>query len=342
MPSIENFIGNRTISDALEHMIRNGRIPHTLLLHGPEGIGKATLARRFAAALLGGKDQIEQDDLSLPQNVELLAVREKLPSEQRSENPLVFASYPDFITFPPDGPLRQISIQQIRLLRERAQLRPLKGDRRVFLIDHLDRANEQAANSLLKTLEEPPGHLILVLTAQNVYDLLPTIRSRSVQFHLTALPAAQMREFVSLRGLDQPDRRMALANGSPGLAASLDLEAYDRRREAMLSLLGAASRYTRFSDWAGYAERISAERSVKLDAYLTVLYMLLEDLLLLHEGGGEIRNTDIRGELEPIARLVSFEWLRRAIKRVDELVHFLRRNIQKSIALDAFVTELRG
>ncbi len=82
-----------------------------------------------------------------------------------------FPRIPISSLFRPDGPLRQITIEQMRLLKERAQFKPLQGKRRVFLIDQIDRANEQAANSLLKTLEEPPEHLILLLTAENPYDL---------------------------------------------------------------------------------------------------------------------------------------------------------------------------
>src|SRR5580693_2751062 len=185
-------------------MTQQERIPQTILLDGPEGVGKATLARRFAAAMLGketiaGTDKIEQDDLSLEANAEIVADREKWPSDKRNEDPLLFASHPDFITFPPDGPLRQISIEQMRLLKELAQFNPLHGTRRVFLIDHIDRANEQAANSLLKTLEEPPAHLILMMTAENPYDLLPTIRSRAVFFHLGPLSNGEMRTFIEGR-----------------------------------------------------------------------------------------------------------------------------------------------
>src|SRR5712671_926680 len=99
----------------------------------------------------------------------------------------MFGSHPDFLTFCPDGPLRQATIQQMRLLKERAGFQPLRGSWRVFLIDDMDRANEQAANSLLKTLEEPPAHLVLILTTRNAYDLLPTIRSRTVPFHFSRL-----------------------------------------------------------------------------------------------------------------------------------------------------------
>src|SRR5579864_4257127 len=115
-------------------MVRRERVSQTLLFSGPEGVGKATLARRFAAMLLGDAQKIEQDDLSLESNAEIIADREKWTADKRNEDPLLFSSHPDFVTFAPDGPLRQITIQQMRLLKERAPLKPLKGDRRIFLI----------------------------------------------------------------------------------------------------------------------------------------------------------------------------------------------------------------
>jgi DNA polymerase-3 subunit delta' len=219
----EDFWGNRHITEALEQMVAQDRLSQTLLFSGPEGVGKATLARRLGALLLGHAEKIEHDDLSLLHNIEIVADREKWTSEKRNDDPLFFSTHPDFVTFAPDGPLRQISIPQTRLLKERAPFLPHHGSRRVFLIDHVDRANDQAANSLLKTLEEPPPHLILIMTAENAYDLLPTIRSRAVPFQFAPLGQDEMRQFVSARTLAQPERRIALAAGSPGVAVSLDL-----------------------------------------------------------------------------------------------------------------------
>ena len=338
----DNFYGNPRVTEALEQMLSLDRLTQTLLFSGPEGVGKATLARRIAQRFLPHPELVERDDLSLPENFESIAAREKLPADKRNEDPLLFASHPDFVTFPPDGPLRQISIQQTRLLKERAQFLPHKGSRRVFLIDHVDRANEQAANSLLKTLEEPPNHLILIMTAENAYDLLPTIRSRAVPFHFAPLAPEELRAFVRARALDQPDRRIQLAAGSPGVAASLDLAAFDKRRAAMLVLLKAAAGAAPFATWVPVGETIARSKSEKLELYLKVLYDLLRDLLVLGEGAGEIRNQDIRRDLEALAGKVQFAWIRKAVGQVDEIAGLLRRNIQKSIALDALILELRS
>jgi DNA polymerase III subunit delta' len=339
--TFEHFHGNSTIAQALLGMARQGRIPQTILLDGAEGVGKATLARRFAAALLGDAGKIEQDDLSLEQNAEVIVEREKWPSDKRNDDPLLFATHPDFITFAPDGPLRQITIEQMRLLKERAQFKPLHGRRRVFLIDHIDRANEQAANSLLKTLEEPPEHLILVLTAENPYDLLPTIRSRAVFFHLGPLSLGDMQAFARERSLSDAERRIALAAGSPGLAIAMDLDVYEERRLAMLKLLQAAAGRAPFAEWVKHAEAMSGRKQEKLDFFLNILYVLLEDVLLASQKTGEIRNVDIRSDIEALAAHVSFDWIRAAVKKIDELGELLRRNIQKNIALDALVVELR-
>jgi DNA polymerase-3 subunit delta' len=343
----DRFYGNAGVQAALADMIRNQRIPQTILFSGPEGVGKATLARRFAARLLSDAHKIERDDLSLESNSSLITEREKWAPDKRNDDPLVFSSHPDFATFPPDGPLRQLTIPQMRLLKERAPLRPLHGPWKVFLIDGIDRANEQAANSLLKTLEEPPSHLILIMTARNAYDLLPTIRSRSVPFYFARLAEPEMREFLATRkDVDHAERRLHLAEGSPGLAVSLDLEAYDRRRTAMLALLNVASGLEPFGTWIKHSDSIAARRTEKMEAYLESLYSLLEDILRLAHGGpgagNPVRNRDVQIELAALARKVSFDWIRAAVARVDELVDLARRNIQKSIAFDALAVQLRS
>ncbi len=344
-----SFYGNRTAAESLERMIAGGRIAQTILLAGPEGVGKATLARRFAARLLAAEapeaaaeieHKVEMDDLSLPENRKILDEREKWPGEKRAEEPLFFASHPDFVTFCPEGPLRQISIQQMRLARSRAQLRPLKGRWRVFLIDRLDRAGAQAADALLKTLEEPPEHLALFVTAANPFDLPPTIRSRSVIFWMTPLSESEMQEAARALGWEDAERRIALAGGCPGVAAALDLEEYGKRRALALAMLESAASTASFAQWVKASQGLLASKTEKMSRYAPVMYGLLEDVLTVQNGGAKLRNEDLRARLEKLAARVDFEWVREAVEQVDGWDGLERRNVQKAAVADSFVTRL--
>jgi DNA polymerase III subunit delta' len=291
---------------------------------------------------LGNTVQIEQDDLSRPENIETIENREKWSSEKRAEDPLFFATYPDFVTFAPDGPLRQITIQQIRSLREQSQLTPLRGSHRVFLVDHLDRANEQAANSLLKVFEEPPPHLTIIATTENLYDLLPTIRSRSVILPMCRLSDEEMTAFVRTRGLPDTQARIDLAEGSPGIAVTLDIEQLRNRRALVLAAFECGAGITPFATWVQQSEAFNASRSEKLEIYLKLAYGVLRDILHVWHGQKPVTHGDVGPRLWQIAEKITLPWIERATSQIDELLVMVRRNIQKTAALDALVMNLRN
>ncbi len=340
---IENFAGNAPTRALLEGIAETGRIPQSILLCGPEGVGKATLARRFAALLLGDAEKIEADDLSLPANRERLEERLALASDKRADDPVFFASHPDFLTFPPEGPLRQISIQQMRLMKEHAQFNPLKGSRRVFLIDEIDRANEQAANSLLKILEEPPPFLLIIGTSTNPYELLPTIRSRSVLLFLNRLTDEEVRDVLRAKGVPpgELDARARLSAGCPGRALTLDLDAYRMRADAMMTLLEAAANRKPFGEWLRVSEGSVSKKAERLEEYLEILISLLQDLLHLRANGPVLRHPEYRDSLAAMASTLELGWIVKAAAGASRIDRLLRRNIQKNVALDDYLLELQ-
>ena len=227
-------------------------------------------------------------------------------------------------------------------MKERAQFNPLSGEYRVFLVDGIDRAGEHAANSLLKTLEEPPSHLVLILTAQNPYDLLPTIRSRAAPFHLSPLDDDEMRAFAGKRDLANPSavsRWPQVARASPS-------------RLTWKPTTDAAQQCSSFSKWAPARRRSPSGRATQnrslrrkpknSNTIWKRSIFCWRMFWICSTKGSRLRNPDLRAELQSLAERVSFEWIRAAVRRTDELVELLRRNIQKGIALDALALELRA
>lgn len=352
-----DFIGNAELAASLRRMLVEDRLPQTLLFAGPRGVGKATLARFLAAAanchIQGPTDfcgecsschRILAGDLSLKEHRDLLAEREKMPANKRADAPLIIAAHPDFLTFPPDGPMRMIGIEQARQFRNAAQYSASEGRRRVFLIDEADRANDDAANSLLKTLEEPGPQLTIILTAENSYELLPTIRSRSVPFYFSPLSVEEMRRFFARRrdlSLADRDRLASWAQGSPGRALEIDPDEYEERRRALLALLETSLDAASFGHALAGSGTIGRRAKEKLELLVEALYGLLSDIVRLRHGVGGIVNDDIRDELAKLAQRADFGWIERAAEGLDELELYRRRNIQKQVALEAFTVKLR-
>src|SRR5271157_1328481 len=199
-----DFHGNAEIIHRLREMIAKERLPHAVVLAGAQGAGKYTLALMLAQTLNclsptktdGLPDfcgecsnctriaQAADLDAGFAEAVE---ARENLRETDRKETRLFVQTHPDVLVIPPDPPQMMIKVDQVRRVIETIYYRPAEGKERVYIFT--DSAfMKEAANSLLKVLEEPPEFATIFLLTENAGELLPTIRSRSMTFNLSAVP----------------------------------------------------------------------------------------------------------------------------------------------------------
>ena len=207
---------------------------------------------------------------------------------------------------------------------------------------------KEAANSLLKVLEEPPEFASIFLLTENAGELLPTIRSRSMTFNLGALASTEIESRLAQLRPDWNARQRALvarlSEGAIGRALSFDLESYIAARSHALimlkSALGAVAT-TPSCSRPPRRYRSGAEGREKIENLLRTLYSLLEDLMFLQSGAAQlVRNTDILGELKKMSEAADFAWVQRAAEGLGEVERGLRRNLLRSLSLDAFATAL--
>jgi DNA polymerase III subunit delta' len=360
------FLGNERIVSALQGMFQRGRLPSALLFTGPRGIGKFTLARMFAQA--ANCERLKDDfcgecascvkiaRLADPQPLILAGLSERGESADASmveRMPLILETHPDVWLLVPD-PVRRLApvarpmirVGQLRAVQRAAYFKP-QGRRRIFILDGADTMRWTDADLFLKILEEPPESATLILLAPTPDSLLPTIRSRCLQFHFAPVPADQVESLLKDRTEAKPaERKLAalLSEGSPGAALSLDLVESARLRKSVLRLLEQAVAGEKYGELFAATAQLSKQEKETFENVLDLFYSLLTDLLEISQGpkSRHLRNPDLSRELETLGKKVDFDWVLKATQGLDKLESRLRRNIGRQLGLDALVTSLGG
>jgi DNA polymerase-3 subunit delta' len=360
--SFSMVIGHDRVKGLLAQAVSRGRLPPALLFSGPEGVGKRTLALAVGQAAVCEDPQGEAcGRCSCCRRVarsiqELPEMRLQAQRETRDPVRHNHRLHPDLMLVEPSrftakGELRvteEIKIDQIRDLVREVRGSPFEGRARAFVVDHAHAITEQAANALLKSLEEPPPSSHILLVTPSPQALLPTIRSRCQQLRFGPLPAKLLEAHLQRTLEETPEScrlRATLAGGSLGRALAFDWESYRSLRDELLGLLESVPT-------SGPLERLEAAETfvaalAKRDAddpalALTTLRGLLRDVAALRAGvaPGEVLNPDAA---ERLAAVVDGPLGGRAAElaqTVGETRAALRGNANKLLAMDLLMDRL--
>jgi DNA polymerase-3 subunit delta' len=363
--SLSEFLGNTRIVTALRGMLESERVPHAMLFSGPRGVGKFTLARMFAQA--ANCRRLRDDfcgvceacrkigllaDLG-PLVEQGLAQRGERPDAATVERvPLLVETHPDVWAVVPD-PVRLkdpvarpvLHVGQLRAVQRAAYFKP-QGRRRVFIVDGAETMRWDLANIFLKILEEPPETATLILLAPNPYQLLPTIRSRCLQFSFTPLAAGEVEKILHSRTEMSAEKRKQAAQyagGCPGIAMELDVEVAAKLHRDALGVLERAVEQRGVSDLFAGTAALTKNQEIAFENVLEVFYSLLTDLLDLSCSSSSKkvwRNPALCRELEILSKKVDQAWISKAVDGLDVLHARTRRNINRSLGLDAVAISL--
>ena len=360
----QDFLGNSATVTRLRESIGADRFPQSLILAGPRGAGKYTLSLMLAQAV-NCLEPVVSDGLpdfcgrcsncariAESANLDALVAaaveaRDEMRDTDKRETRILIQTHPVVLIVPPDPPQLLIKLGQVRQAIHVAYYRPPVEARRTFTIFTTSAFMKEAANSLLKLLEEPPTHTSLILLTENPQELLPTIRSRASVHRLGAIPSADLEALLLKRRplLKQADRALAarLAEGAVGRALTIDLAIYLDSRQDALILLRTALREPDFTQLFQATDkyRAGADGQEKTINLLRALGSLLEDLLLIVAGTPSlIRNLDIEAELIGLAQSVSVDWIDSAARALAAVEQGMRRNLLRSLSLDAMAVSL--
>ncbi len=290
------FIGFSKIIDGFISRINNNKLSHAHLIIGPDGIGKSIIARRFALSILEKTKDIE---------------------------------YADIINF--RKVKASFGVDDVRRIIEEVNKKPFEGDKKVIIIHEGSKMTPQAQNALLKTIEEPPKGVYIIILSESLESLLDTIKSRSQIYKLTPLNKEEMKIYLNkINVTDEKEIKLALAysEGIPGRAKEvLYNKEIGELRNISLSLLVDLSKGDSLKVLA-YESRLNKFKDEK-EQFIRILLSFIRDIIINKEIKNEDRtiNIDKYSEISELAKEMSYKRLNNMILNIDETRRQFNNNV---------------
>jgi len=335
---LEQVVGHRRLVSLLSRAVARNTLPPALLLAGPAGVGKRRVAVGLAEAINctqpKSSDGLERDACGVCAPCKRIAR----------------GVHPDVVVLAP-GDSGSIKIEPVRAVIDQANFRPFEARRRVVIIDEADALVEPAQHALLKTLEEPPPASIFLLVSSLPDALLTTVRSRCPRLRFGPLAPGEVAEvLVRDHGYAEAAARAAAADADGSVGRALSAESADlvEARETATRVLQHAARAADPVARVNSAQDLSPKKGSpmnerdQLAACLRIMASVLRDLGLIasRADASVLANTDMRAELDVLARSYDADRSVRAYTAVDEALAALERNANAKVVADWLVLQL--
>ncbi len=311
--SFSSLKGQDAAIEILRRFMREGRLQGGYLLSGPEGVGKRQAALIIAKAL----NCLELDDDSCGRCSSCLKI-------DKGEHPDVHSLA---------GGEDEITIEMIRMLQKEMSLRPYEGKKKVFIIDNAHAMTEQAANALLKVLEEPPANSVMVLISDKPELLLKTVISRCRTVKFASLPRGDLEELLKRDySLDEASAHF-LAYFSEGRIG----------RALRLKDSGIMEEKNRVIDGCLTMKELDCSQREAVRGYLTILASWLRDVYILKAGidRADVIHYDRADEVHALAAAASLEGLYGLFGSLTEGVRNLEQNVNTKLLMYTVCEEIR-
>ncbi|MDR2045248.1 MAG: DNA polymerase III subunit delta' [Clostridium sp.] len=331
MAGFKDLVGQEQIKEHLRNALSGGKVSHAYLIDGEKGSGKEFLAKIFAMAL---NCEVRRTEGGAEPCQNCHSCRQALSGNQ-----------PDIIRLVHEKP-DAIGVDDIReQVNQDVSIKPYASPYKVYLISEAEKMTPQAQNALLKTLEEPPPYVVILLLASNVNALLPTVVSRCVLLRMKPATDGQVKNFL-MRILQVPDYKAqicaAFARGNVGRAKALaQSEEFENVKEEALSFLKCVQDMD-VHEMIPAVKKISDDK-IDVQDYLDMIMIWYRDILLF-KATNDVNQLIFREEISHIRRAAqrsSYEGIERVIEALEKAKTRLRANVNFDLTLELLFLEMK-